>query len=387
MINIGDVNIGNEVVLNSFQSQVYNETLKKLEQFGIAGYDIDHESYVVQKTLAKHIAETVSSEEETISEIPRLSQVVFKTLTNPDLYDSDIESDALVQWFDVGNPYSFFLMKGQVSDLSGNGNDVVFPKSRITTNGFRRNGTVINRKIPSLVFNGKGSRLNASSVIDDILETEGESSNGLYEGSVEMWVNLKPKKNKSKGGPIHTLYSLNTTGTNFGLSAQVLPNGELQVHKFTAGNTEKGMEKQYYASYSEAGVIPFDKWVHVVITYQKEGIICYTNTKGYKLVDGKQASEFGNVIKMNNYSRDEMRKAYNGPVSGFTNGFGVLKSPSGPVSLAPDTFWIGAHRIDKGNFQRNLIGEVSSFRVYEKSLDSEEIINNFDASKGQYTGE
>ena len=33
MINIGDVNIGNEIILNSFQSQVYSETLKKLEQF------------------------------------------------------------------------------------------------------------------------------------------------------------------------------------------------------------------------------------------------------------------------------------------------------------------------------------------------------------------
>ena len=162
MINIGDVNIGNEIILNSFQSQVYSETLKKLEQFGIAGYDIDHESYIIQKTLAKHIAETVSSEEETISEIPRLSQVVFKTLTNPDLYDSDIVNEELIQWVDVGNPYSFFLMKGELTDLSGNANDILFPKSRVTTNGFRKNGTVINREIPSLDFNGKGSRLNAT---------------------------------------------------------------------------------------------------------------------------------------------------------------------------------------------------------------------------------
>jgi hypothetical protein len=34
-----------------------------------------------------------------------------------------------------------------------------------------------------------------------------------------------------------------------------------------------------------------------------------------------------------------------------------------------------------------MVGNLSSFRVYEKALDSEEVEQNFDSSKGQYTGE
>jgi len=386
MINIGDVNIGNEIILNSFQSQVYSETLKKLEQFGIAGYDIDHESYIIQKTLAKHIAETISSEEETISEIPRLSQVAFKTLTNPDLYDSDIVNEELIQWVDVGNPYSFFLMKGELTDLSGNANDMVFPKSRVTTNGFRRNGTVINREIPALDFNGKGSRLNASSVIDDLFEPDGETSNGLLEGSIEMWVNLRSKKNKSKGGPIHTLFHFHVTGTPFGLHAEVYPNGELQIHKFSADTDEMGqLAKTITYSYSEADVIPIESWAHIAIVFTKDGVICYVNTKGYKLFDGKQKSEFGDAIKMNNWSIGELRPAGEGPVRGFTDGFGNLKTLEGPVALTPDAAWISAKRTAKGSFIKNLVGEFSSLRIYEKALDNSEVIQNFDASKGQYT--
>jgi len=138
-------------------------------------------------------------------------------------------------------------------------------------------------------------------------------------------------------------------------------------------------------SYSEADVIPIESWAHIAIVFTKDGVICYVNTKGYKLFDGKQKSEFGDAIKMNNWSIGELRPAGEGPVRGFTDGFGNLKTLEGPVALTPDAAWISAKRTAKGSFIKNLVGEFSSLRIYEKALDNSEVIQNFDASKGQYT--
>lgn len=376
MINIGDVNVGNEVILNFYQSQVYNEVLKKLENFGIAGYDIDHESYVIQKTLAKHISESVSPDEGNVGEIPRMAQVVFQTLTNPDLYDSDVVSEDLVQWIEIGNPYSFFAQKNQITDLSGNANDIRFPKLRVKPNGFRKNGTVIRKQIPSLRFTGKGSRLNATTVIDDVFQPEGARSNGLFEGTIETWVKLDKKKGK-RGDAVHPLFHFHTTGTPFGLTALVYPDGGIQLHKFAYDQKEDGEEiKEAFRSYSEPGVVQFGIWQHIVVSFTKDGAICYVNTKGYKLVDGDTASQF-----------DIPTKQHDGPVRGFTDGYGSLKSEEGEVSLVPDAFWIGAQRYPNNKFKKQMVGNLSSFRVYEKALDSEEVEQNFDSSKGQYTGE
>jgi hypothetical protein len=372
MINIGDVNVGNEIILNSFQSQVYNEALTKLENFGIGGYDIDHESYVVQKTLAKHIAETISPEEENIAEIPRLSQIVFQTLTNPDLYDSDIVSEGLLQWLEIGNPYSFFSKKNTITDLSGNANDVKFPSDRVKPNGFRRNGTVNRKEIPSLIFNGKGSRLNASTVIDDVLQPDEKGDvNGLSEGSVEMWVKLK-KKRKGSGQQYHGLFQFHCPGTNYGFASYVGRNGEIRITKSVFDNSgdTSNRKRKTTTSSTNSNVVPNYEWVHLVITFTKNGPICYANTQGYK------------------FPVDRYAVKYDGMLTGFMEGFDPAELPNGQeLNLAPENLWIGAVRRNTGKFVHNLVGEVSSFRIYDRILEDDEIEQNFDSSKGQYTGE
>ena len=373
MINIGDVNVGNEIILNSFQSQIYNEAIKKLELFGISGYDIDHESYIVQKSLAKHIAETVSPDEENIQEIPRLSQIVFQTLTNPDLYDSDIASEGLLQWIEIGNPYSFFSKKNIITDLSGNANDMKFPTNPfkgVTPRGFRRNGTVNKKEIPSLFFNGKGtSRLNATTVIDDVLEPdENGNVNGLKQGAVEMWVKLK-KKGMGSQNQYHTLFHFHCPGTSFGLVAYVGRNGEVRVTKITYDPKDE-IKRKATSSQSALGVVPFDEWVHLVINFTKDGPICYSNLKGYKLSDERWA------------------RMYDGMVKGFMDGFSPAELENGEeLNLAPENLWVGAVRTKEYKFKSNLLGEVSSFRVYENILEDDAMEQNFDSSKGQYTGE
>jgi len=379
MINLGEVNVGNEITLNFFQSQIYNEVLKKFEQFGIAGYDIDHESYIIQKTLAKHIAETVSVEEENLREIPRMSQIVFQTLTNPDLYDSDIVDEGLIQWIEIGNPYSFFSKKNIITDLSGLANDVKFPFKRVRPKGFRKNGTVINNQIPSLEFRGRGSRLNASTVIDDLLEPTDGETNGLVEGSVEMWVNLNRKKPKGKERA-HTLCHAHCTGTPFGVNIFVLPNGTIQVRKFTYDTDADGIgKKEKTISISPKGVIKFGEWLHIVVVFVKDGVICYVNTKPYKLMSGDDYSSQAGVEFPN----------LDGPVRGFLDGFGSVEDSESEekISLAPDNLWIGARRLKQGKFDQFLNGSLSSLRIYEKALDTDEVETNFDESKGQYTGE
>ena len=71
MNNIGDTATSNEIVLNSFQSQIFAEVIKKFKKFGISGYDIDFESYIVQKSLAEHIASTISSEEQMMQDFQK----------------------------------------------------------------------------------------------------------------------------------------------------------------------------------------------------------------------------------------------------------------------------------------------------------------------------
>jgi len=374
MINIGDINVGNEIILNSFQSQVYNEVISKLENFGIAGYDIDHESYVVQKTLAKHIAETISADEDSVKEIPRMSQIVFQTLTNPDLYDSDIVSEGLLQWIEIGNPYSFFANKNQITDLSGNANDMKFPNRPfrgVTPQGFRKNGTVNNKMIPSLSFNGKGSRLNASTVVDDVFEPDEKGNvNGLRQGAVEMWVKLKKKAKSGRyDRGYHCLHQFNCPGTPFGITASVGREGEVRVSKIVYDPKDEKKRKTT-SSQSEFGVVPYDEWVHLVINYTKDGPICYVNTKGYKLSDERWA------------------RMYDGMVKGFADGFQPAELENGEeLNLAPENLWIGAARRKDFKFTNNLIGEISTFRVYQDILEDGDIIQNFDTSKGQYTGE
>ena len=364
MNNIGDTVTGQEIVLNSFQSQIFSEVVKKLKRFGIAGYNVDFESYIIQKTLAEHIAGTISGEEDNLREIPRMSQIVFQTLTNPDLYDSDIVSDGLLQWLEIGNPYSFFSKDSKIIDLSGLTNDARFPKNRVKVNGFRKNGTVDKRKIPSLVLSGKGSRLNASTVIDDVLE----NGDGLKEGSVEMWVNLQ-KKGFGARNQYHTLFQFHCPGTDFMLVVYVGRNGEVRASKITY-NKEDDKKRTAEVSLTTSNVVPIGEWIHLVINFTSNGPIIYSNTKGFKFTDER----FANL--------------YDGMMSGFLDGFGSAELPDGTeLELAPENLWIGARRLKGGNFRSELVGELSSFRVYDRILDEEEIQQNFDESKGQYTGE
>ncbi len=369
MINIGDINVGNEIILNSFQSQVYNEVINKLENFGIAGYEIDHESYVVQKTLAKHIAETISADEDSIREIPRMAQICFQTLTNPDLYDSDIVSEGLLQWLEIGNPFSFFANKNEITDLSGNANDVKFPRDRVKPSGFRRNGTVDPKRIPSLYFNGKGSRLNASTVIDDVLQPDEKGNvNGLKTGAVELWVKLK-KKGKGAHNQYQSLFYFHCPGTNFALSCYVGRNGEIRTNKVTYREDDE-LKRNTTVSVSRGGVVPFDKWVHLVINYTKNGPICYANTEEY------------------DFPPSSYERLYDGALRGFMDGFEPAELENGEeLNLAPENLWIGAARRNTGKFVHNLVGEVSTFRIYDRILEDSEVKQNFDSSKGQYTGE
>tara|TARA_R110001606_G_scaffold395577_1_gene568094 strand:- start:1587 stop:2681 length:1095 start_codon:yes stop_codon:yes gene_type:complete len=364
MNNIGDTVTGQEIVLNSFQSQIFSEVVKKLKKFGIAGYNVDFESYIIQKTLAEHIANTISGEEDSLREIPRMSQIVFQTLTNPDLYDSDIVSDGLLQWLEIGNPYSFFSKDSRIIDLSGLTNDARFPNKRVKPNGFRRNGTVDKRKIPSLVFSGRGSRLNASTVIDDVLE----DGVGLKEGSVEMWINLD-KKGMGARNQYHTLFNFHCPGTNYMLIVYVGRNGEVRTNKITY-NSEDDKKRTVKSSQTQSGIVPVGEWIHLVINFTSNGPICYANTKGYKFTDPRFAD------------------MYDGEVKGFLDGFDSAELPDGTeLELAPENLWIGARRVKTGKFSSELVGELSSFRVYSKVLEEEEIKQNFDESKGQYTGE
>jgi hypothetical protein len=75
-------------------------------------------------------------------------------------------------------------------------------------------------------------------------------------------------------------------------------------------------------------------------------------------------------------------------VSGFLDDFGSAELPDGTeLELSPENLWIGGRRTKEGKFRSELVGELSSFRVYDRILDEEEIQQNFDESKGQYTGE
>ena len=364
MNNIGDTATSNEIVLNSFQSQIFAEVIKKFKKFGISGYDIDFESYIVQKSLAEHIASTISSEEENINEIPRFSQIAFQTLTNPDLYDSDIVSDGLLQWLEVGNPYGFFSKNNVLTDLSGLTNDARFPKGPVGVNGFRKNGTVDNKKIPSLVFSGKGSRVNASTVIDDLIE----DGAALKEGAVEMWVNLQ-KKGMGAKNQYSTLFMFHCPGTQYGLQCSIGRNQEIRVNK-NVYKADDDKKRQYQSSGTFRPTVPNNEWVHLVFNFTSKEPYCYVNGVGYELTT-------------TGYSR-----LYDGTMSGFLDGFESADLPDGSeMPLQPENLWLGAGRLKDGKFYNNMIGEMSSVRIYNRPLDKEEVEQNLGESKGQYTGE
>ena len=365
MINLGDTVVGGEVILNSFQSQVFAEVVKKFEGFGISGYEINADSYMVQKELARFVIETVPVDEKDIREIPRFSQIVFQSITNPDLYDSEITDEGLLQWLEMGNPYSFFSKTKKITDLSGLANDARLIGTKVS--GFRKNGTVNRNQVPSILLGGKRSFVNVSSVIDDLLEEDDDNTtNGLIDGTVEMWINLD-KKGMGARNQYHTLFNAHCTGTPFGLHVQVGRNGELRIIK---QRYDVERERIVEACYSDIRVIPFGQWIHVVVTFEEDGVICYVNTEGYKL-------------------SNEMRgqKPYDGMITGFMNGFEPLVQDDETIPLSPDKFLVGIQRTKDNKFRFGMDGRLSSFRIYETALEPEDIKANFEETKGQYLGE
>tara|TARA_B100000497_G_C7690097_1_gene419325 strand:+ start:1310 stop:2407 length:1098 start_codon:yes stop_codon:yes gene_type:complete len=365
MNNIGDTVTGGEIILNSFQSQVFAEVVLKFKNFGIEGQKIDSESYVVQKELARFVTEAVPVDESDIRQIPRYSQIVFRTITNPELYDTDIVDDGLLQWLEIGNPNSFFSKGKTISDMSGLKNDGQLVNTKV--DGFRRNGTIDNKQIPSVILTGKRSFINVSSVLDDILQDDEDgTTNGLLEGTVEMWVNLD-KKGMGKQNQYHTLFNAHVTGTTFGLFAFVGRNGELRLAK---GMYDIETERRAEGCYSPIRTIPFGKWTHLAIVFSEDGVICYVDGEGYKLVP-----------EMNG-----MPKAYPDTIRGFMNGFEPVVDGDEIITLSPDKFFVGITRFgDK--FKSSMEGKVSSFRIYESALDGDDIEKNFSETKGQYIGE
>jgi len=167
----------------------------------------------------------------------------------------------------------------------------------------------------------------------------------------------------------HTLFHFHCPGTSFGLVAYVGRNGEVRVTKITYDPKDE-IKRKATSSQSALGVVPFDEWVHLVINFTKDGPICYSNLKGYKLSDERWA------------------RMYDGMVKGFMDGFSPAELENGEeLNLAPENLWVGAVRTKEYKFKSNLLGEVSSFRVYENILEDDAMEQNFDSSKGQYTGE
>lgn len=366
MNNIGDTVTGGEIILNSFQSQVFAEVVEKFKNFGIEGQKVDSESYVVQKELARFVTESVPVDESDVRQIPRYSQIVFRTITNPELYDTNIFDEGLLQWLEIGNPNSFFSKGKTISDMSGLKNDGQLVNTKV--DGFRRNGTINNKKIPSVILSGKRSFINASSVLDDLLEDDSDgTTNGLIDGTVEMWVNLD-KKGMGKNNQYHTLFNAHVTGTPFGLYALVGRNGELRVVKYVYGIEDATRAE---GCYSPIKTIPFGQWAHISIVFTEDGVICYVNGEGYKLEPEVRG----------------MPKAYQDTIRGFMNGFEPIVDGEDVVSLSPDRLFVGISRGKDNKFKHTMVGRVSSFRIYESALDRDDIEKNFSETKGQYIGE
>jgi hypothetical protein len=250
--------------------------------------------------------------------------------------------------------------------MSGLKNDGNLVNTKV--DGFRRNGSIDNKKIPSVILSGKRSFINASSVIDDLLE-EGEdgTTNGLLDGTIEMWVNLD-KKPMGKQNQYHTLFNAHVTGTPFGLYALVGRNGELRVVKH---HYDIETEKRAEGCYSPIRTIPFGQWAHLALVFTEEGVICYVNGEGYKLVPEMRG----------------MPKQYPDTIRGFMNGFEPIVDGEEIITLSPDKMLVGISRGADNKFKHTMVGKVSSFRIYESALDGDDIEKNFSETKGQYIGE